>query len=95
MSRLRQQLPPNRQNNRSIRSKPIMPEENLTPAQQNLMAFLDKLASSPYSPELIAEGNEALDLAVEEHRRLEASIHQTSSALASHTAAASLDGEIQ
>jgi hypothetical protein len=67
----------------------------LTPAQQNLMNFLDKLASSPYSPALIQEGNEALDQAVEEHRRLEESIHQTSSAISNHTAAASLDGEIQ
>jgi hypothetical protein len=31
-------------------------EPQLTPAQQNLMNFLDKLASSPYSPELMQEG---------------------------------------
>ncbi|MBD0343530.1 MAG: hypothetical protein ICV55_10900 [Coleofasciculus sp. C3-bin4] len=67
----------------------------LTPAQQNLLNFLDKLASSPYSPALMQEGNEALDQAVEEHRRLEESIHETSSALANHTAAANLDGGIQ
>ncbi len=67
----------------------------LTPAQQNLMAFLDKLASSPYSPQLMEEGNEALDQAVEEHRRLEESIHETSSAIANHTTAAKLDGELQ
>jgi hypothetical protein len=72
-----------------------MPDSSLTPAQQNLLNFLDKLASSPYSPALIQEGNEALDQAVEEHRRLEESIHQTSSAISNHTAAASLDGEIQ
>ncbi|HEY9633748.1 MAG TPA: hypothetical protein V6D14_10100 [Coleofasciculaceae cyanobacterium] len=70
-------------------------EPQLTPAQQNLLNFLDKLASSPYSPALIQEGNEALDQAVEEHRRLEESIHQTSSTLANHTAAAKLDGGIQ
>jgi hypothetical protein len=70
-----------------------MPNSNLTPAQQNLLNFLDKLASSSYSPALMEEGNEALDAAVEEHRRLEESIHQTSSAIANHTAAANLDGE--
>ncbi len=67
----------------------------LTPAQQNLLSFLDKLASSPYSPALIQEGNEALDAAVEEHRRLTETINETSSALANHTAAATLDGGIQ
>ncbi len=72
-----------------------MPEPSLTPAQQNLLNFLDKLASSPYSPQLIQEGNEALDQAVEENRRLQETIHQTSSALANHTTAASLDGGIQ
>jgi hypothetical protein len=46
-----------------------MPNSNLTPAQQNLLNFLDKLASSSYSPSLMEEGNEALDAAVEEHRR--------------------------
>jgi hypothetical protein len=64
----------------------------LTPAQQNLLSFLDKLASSPYSPALIQEGNEVLDQAVEEHRRLEETIHQTSSALATQMAVANLDG---
>jgi hypothetical protein len=59
------------------------------------MNFLDKLASSPYSPALIEEGNEALDKAVEEHRSLQDSINQTSSALANHTTAANLDGELQ
>jgi hypothetical protein len=72
-----------------------MPDSNLTPAQQSLMSFLDKLASSPYSPALIQEGNEALDRAVEEHRRLQESINETSSAIATHQTAANLDGEIQ
>jgi len=61
-----------------------MPDSNLTPAQQTLVNFLDKLATAPYSPELITEGNQALDAAVEEHRRLEETIHQTSSAIAIH-----------
>jgi hypothetical protein len=61
-----------------------MPDSNLTPAQQTLVNFLDKLATAPYSPELITEGNQALDAAVEEHRRLGETIHQTSSAIATH-----------
>jgi hypothetical protein len=68
---------------------------DLTPAQQNLMNFLDKLASSPYSPALMEEGNEVLDKAVEEHRSLQDSINQTSSAIANQTTAANLDGELQ
>jgi hypothetical protein len=67
----------------------------LTPAQQTLMEFLDKLASTPYSPELMQEGNEALDQAVEENRRLTESINETSSAIANHKTAAKLDGGIQ
>ncbi len=66
-----------------------------TPAQQNLLNFLDKLASSPYSPTLMEEGYQALDQAVEEHRRLQESINETSSAISNHTAAANLDGEFQ
>jgi hypothetical protein len=69
-----------------------MPDPILTPAQQNLLNFLDKLASSPYSPALIQEGNEALDQAVHEHHRLQETIHQTSSAIANHTTAAKLEG---
>jgi hypothetical protein len=41
-----------------------------TPAEQNLLNFLDKLATTPYSPELMQEGNQLLDAAVEENRRL-------------------------
>jgi hypothetical protein len=69
-----------------------MTDPNLTPAQQSLMDFLNKLATAPYSPELMAEGNQALDAAVEEHRRLEETIHQTSSAIATHRAVQTLDG---
>ena len=67
-----------------------MPE--LTPAQQNLLNFLDKLNSSPYSPALMQEGNQALDEAVEENRRLQESIHEVDSAIASFKTAAQLDG---
>ena len=67
----------------------------LTPAQQKLSDFLDKLASSSYSPQLMQEGNQALDEAVEEQRRLTESIHEADSAIASYKEAAQLDGGIQ
>lgn len=47
----------------------------LTSAQQNLLNFLDKLATSSYSTQLIEEGNLALDAAVEENQRLQNSIY--------------------
>lgn len=67
-------------------------EPQLTPAQQNLMKFLDKLGSSPYSPELMQEGYQALDAAVEENERLMDSINGASSALATAKKCAELDG---
>ncbi|HEY9709739.1 MAG TPA: hypothetical protein V6D48_16150 [Oculatellaceae cyanobacterium] len=70
-----------------------MTEPQLTPAQQNLMSFLDKLASSPYSPELMREGYQALDAAVEENERLMDSINGASSALATAKKCAELDGK--
>lgn len=42
----------------------------LTPAEQNLLNFLDKLATSPYSTQLMEEGNRVLDEAVEENQEL-------------------------
>jgi hypothetical protein len=62
-------------------SLPEIPEINdplVTPAQQNLMNFLDKLATSSYSPELMDEGYRALDEAVQENQRLQDSISQAS-----------------
>lgn len=56
-------------------------EPALTPAQQNLMEFLNKLATSPYSPELMQEGYKALDAAVIENRQLQDSIHRCESAM--------------
>jgi hypothetical protein len=64
-----------------------------TPAQQNLLNFLDKLASSPYSPELMQEGYLALDAAVEENERLMDSINGTSSAIATAKKCAQLEGK--
>ncbi len=72
-----------------------MPEPILTPAQQNLLHFLDKLATSPYSPELMQEGNEALDQAVKENQRLQDSIHSASNAMRNARQCANLDGGIQ
>lgn len=64
----------------------------LTPAQQKLSDFLDKLASSSYSPQLMQEGNQALDEAVEEQRRLTESIHEADSAIASYKSATEIEG---
>lgn len=72
-----------------------MPSPILTPAQQNLMNFLDKLATSPYSPELMQEGNQVLDAAVEENQRLQESIHSASNAMRNVRQCADLDGGIE
>ena len=64
----------------------------LTPAQQALMDYLDKLATTPYSPELMQEGNQILDAAVEEHQRLQNSIHSASNAMRNAQQCASLEG---
>lgn len=69
--------------------------DHLTPAQQTLLNFLDKLATSSYSPQLMEEGNQALDEAVEEYRRLQESINEAGAAIASFKTAAQLDGGIQ
>ncbi len=66
----------------------------LTPTQQNLMDFLDKLATSPYSPQLMNEGYQALDAAVEETQQLQENIHRASNALRNAQQAAFLDGGI-
>ncbi|MEW5859271.1 MAG: hypothetical protein AB1861_18115 [Cyanobacteriota bacterium] len=65
---------------------------DLTPAQQNLLNFLDKLNSSSYSPALMQAGSQALDEAVEEKRRLQESIHEADAAIANFKAATQLDG---
>lgn len=67
----------------------------LTPAEQNLLNFLDKLATSPYSPELMQEGNQVLDAAVEENQRLQESIHSASNAMRNVRQCADLDGGIE
>jgi hypothetical protein len=66
----------------------------LTPAQQNLMNFLDRLATSPYSPQLMQEGNQILDAAVAETQQLQENIHRASNAMRSAQQSAKLDGGI-
>jgi hypothetical protein len=56
-------------------------EPQLTPAQQHLMDFLNKLATTPATNELLAEGYQALDAAVEENQRLQESIANTATAM--------------
>jgi hypothetical protein len=68
--------------------------QELTPAQQNLMDFLNKLAIAPYSPALMQEGNQILDAAVEETQQLQENIHRASNALRNVRQAAKLDGGI-
>lgn len=67
--------------------------EYLTPAQQKLMNFLNELAVSDVTPELLARGNQALDDAVAEHNQLSDSIHQTNSAIATAKKCAELEGK--
>jgi hypothetical protein len=63
-----------------------MPEPSLTPAQQALMGFLERLATTDkVSHEMLEEGNQALDQAVEERRRLEDSITDASKAISRST----------
>jgi hypothetical protein len=72
-----------------------MPEPILTPAQQNLLNFLDKLATSPYSTQLMEEGSRVLDAAVEENQRLSDSIHSASNVMRNARQCADLDGGIE
>ena len=63
-----------------------MPEPSLTPAQEALMGFLDRLASTEQvSPDLLEEGYQKLDQAVEERRRLDDSITDASKAISRST----------
>jgi hypothetical protein len=53
-------------------------EPRLTPAQEALAQFLNKLASSPYSVELMQEGNQILEKAVVEVQELQQNIDHVS-----------------
>lgn len=43
-----------------------MSQPELTPKQQALMDFLNQLATTPLTPERLAEGNKLLDAAADE-----------------------------
>jgi hypothetical protein len=66
-----------------------------TPAEQNLLNFLDKLATTPYSPELMQEGNQLLDAAVEENRRLLTPSTPCSKAMTTTKQVAELEKEME
>jgi hypothetical protein len=66
-----------------------------TPAEQNLLNFLDKLATTSYSPELMQEGNQLLDAAVEENLRLTETIHTCSRAMTTTKQVAELEKEME
>jgi hypothetical protein len=54
-----------------------MPDEiQLTQKQQRLMDFLNELATTPLTPETLAQGNRLLDEAADECRDLQQSLQQ-------------------
>ena len=53
-----------------------MSQPELTPKQQQLMDFLDQLATTPLTPERLAQGNQLLDAAAQECRQQQEAIRQ-------------------
>jgi hypothetical protein len=51
-------------------------QPELTPKQQALMDFLNKLTTTSLTPETLAQGNQLLDAAADECRELQQSIKQ-------------------
>jgi len=51
-------------------------QPELTPKQQALMDFLNELATTPLTPETLAQGNQLLDEAADECRDLQQSLQQ-------------------
>jgi hypothetical protein len=51
-------------------------QPELTPKQQALMDFLDKLATNLLTPEMLAQGNQLLDAAASECHQLQQEIAQ-------------------
>jgi hypothetical protein len=49
----------------------------LTPKQQALMDFLNQLATTPLTPEKLAEGNQLLDAAADECREEQAKLRSS------------------
>ena len=53
-----------------------MSQPELTPKQQALMNFLNELATTPLTPEALAQGNQLLDAAADECRQQQDSLRQ-------------------
>ena len=53
-----------------------MSQPELTPNQQALMNFLNQLATTPLTPEALAQGNQLLDAAANEYRQKQEPVHQ-------------------
>jgi len=51
-------------------------QPELTPKQQALMSFLNQLATTPLTPEALAQGNQLLDAAADECRQQQDSLRQ-------------------
>jgi hypothetical protein len=51
-------------------------QPELTPKQQALMNFLDQLATTSVTPEMLARGNQLLDAAADECRQQQDSLRQ-------------------
>jgi hypothetical protein len=51
-------------------------QPELTPKQQQLMDFLNVLATTPLTPETLAQGNQLLDAAADECRQQQEAIQQ-------------------
>jgi len=51
-------------------------QPELTPKQQQLMDFLNELATTPLTPEALAQGNQLLDAAADEYRQKQEPVHQ-------------------
>jgi hypothetical protein len=51
-------------------------EPQLTPKQQQLMDFLNELATTPLTTERLAQGNQLLDAAADECRQQQEAIRQ-------------------
>jgi len=51
-------------------------QPELTPKQQALMDFLNELATTPLTPETLAQGNQLLDAAADECRQQQQELDQ-------------------
>jgi len=51
-------------------------QPELTPKQQQLMEFLNELATTPLTPETLAQGNQLLDAAADEYRQQQEPVRQ-------------------